>query len=174
MKKHRKKNTLRELAKHIGLKVKFVTYLPDAAHGKLFPREKRILINAHKPRNEHIYTLLHEIGHFVTHFKNPTRKFHHRFFDLNWKAEWLAKICAQFRRSLRYFFNKESGKEWQADAWAMAAFVILAKRFGFRDELRIFLKRHPEKVNFFRLLKVCSIYCDLKTSFKKAYQAARA
>jgi len=162
------------MAGFFGLKVRFVDYLGDGDHGKLLPRERRILINAHKPRHEHIYTLLHEIGHFILHFKNPIKKRHPRFFDIEWKMEWLAILCSKVRRYIRFIFTKESGKEWEADLWAMCAFVYLAKITGCRNELRRFLQRHPEKLNHFRLVKIAMLYADLKTRFAKARQAYRA
>jgi hypothetical protein len=172
--KYRIKNTLRGLAKHFGLKVKFVCYLKDDVHGKLLPREKRILINAHKPRHEHVFTLLHEIGHFLMHFKSLPRKHHPRFFDIHWKTEWLANLCSKVRRYFRYIFSKESGKEWEADLWAMCAFVYLAKHLGCRDELRAFVNRHPEKANLFRLVEVAVVYGDTKTRIQKAYHLIRS
>ena len=172
--KHRTKNALREMARQFGLKVKFVDYLTNKDHGKLLPREKRILINAHKPRYEHIYTLLHEIAHFVLHIKNPFRKHHPRFFDINWSWNWLANLCSKVRRYMRFIFNKESGKEWEADLWAMCAFVLLAKITGCRDELRVFLQRHPKKLNQFRLVKIAVFCAEIKARCAKARQAYRA
>ena len=174
MKKHRIKNTLRGMAKHLGIKVKFVHYLDDDTHGKLFPREKRILINARKSRNEHIYTLLHEIGHFWVHFKHPKQKHHPRIFDINWKAEWLANQCSKVRRYYRFIFNIESGKEWEADVWAMCAFIYLARRITCRRELLEFLCRHPEKRKGFLLAAAGTVYSDTKTRIKKACQLFRS
>lgn len=165
--KHRTKNTLREMAKHLGLKVKFVSYFSDNVHGKLLPREQRILINARKPRCEHIFTMLHEIGHFLIHFQNAPRKHHPRFFEIHWKTEWLACLCSRIRRHLRYFFNKEGGKEWEADLWAMCAFIYFAKRIGCRDDLLTFLDRHPEKSGSFFLAAFGVAYSDAKTLIKK-------
>jgi Zn-dependent peptidase ImmA (M78 family) len=81
--KHRAKKTLRELTTHFGVKVKYVGYFDAKTHGKLMPREKIILINAHESRPEHVFTLLHELGHYVLHVLNPYRKFHPRWCDLN-------------------------------------------------------------------------------------------
>ena len=155
------------MSKHLGLQVKFVDYLADDVHGKLLPREKRILINAHKPRNEHFYTVLHEIAHFLLHFKSLPRKYHPRIFDINWKAEWLAILCSKVRRYYRYTFNKASGKEWEADLWAMCAFVYIARHFKCRGELKTFLKRHPEKTSMFLLAAGSTIYCGTKTRIQK-------
>jgi hypothetical protein len=149
--KHQKKNILRELAKHFGIKVKFVHHLPNDIHGVLLPREKRILINAHKPRVEHVYTLLHEIGHWVVHFSKTVRLKPPRYLEIHWRIEGVALFFSKVRRTLRYFLNKESGKEWTADLWALCTFIYLAKHLGYRDDLTNFLYRHPEKMSLFYL-----------------------
>jgi hypothetical protein len=161
--KHRVKNTLRGLAKHFGLKVKYVDYFGEETHGKLFVHEKRILINARKPRTEHIFTLLHEIGHYVLHVLNPYRKFHPRFFDAHWKINFMATLSSKVRRYMRFNFRKESGREWEADMWALCAFWLLARRFGARKELVDFLKRHPEKWSKFFLVRIVANYQDGRT-----------
>ena len=167
MKKHRIKNTFREIARHLGLKVKYVDYLKEDEHGKLLPREKRILINAHKSRNEHIYTLLHEVGHYLLHFKSLPRKHHPRIFDIQWKAAWLARFNSHVRRYFRFIFNKQTGKEWEADVWAMCAFIYFAKRLDCRDELLIFLDRHPEKTTIFLLTAFGTAYIATKQRLHK-------
>ena len=170
--KHRTKNILRGIAKHLGLKVVFVSYLEDDVHGKLLPREKRILINAHKPRTEHVYTLLHEIGHYLMHFKSLPRKRHPRFFDIYWKAEWLATLCSKLRRYYRFIFNKKSGKEWEADLWAMCALVYLKKFIG-RAYLTAFLNRHPEKMSIYLLAVTGAVYCEIKKRIAAAFKLLR-
>ena len=169
--KHRIKNTLRALSKHLGLKVKFVHYLGDETHGVLLPREKRILINAHKPREEHFFTVLHEIGHYVMHFQRPPSKFHPRVFEIRWTIDWLECFCSMVRRYYRFNFNKASGKEWQADLWAMLAFIHITRCIGCYAELVAFVRRHPEKTKVFLLAASGSVYCDTKTRFKKVFQA---
>ena len=164
--KHRIKNTLRGISQHLGIKVKFVDYFGDDVHGKLLPRERRILINARMPRNEHIFTLFHEIGHYLIHFKSLPRKRHPRFCDVKWKADWLARLSSKLRRYFRFIFNREAGKEWEADVWAMCAFVYTARHFGFRDELITFLKRHPEKTQIFLLAVYGNIYGGTKTTIQ--------
>jgi hypothetical protein len=165
------KNVLRGMARHIGIVLKFVDYLDDDTHGKLLPREKRILINARKPRNEHIYTVLHEIGHYLIHFKGPPRKYHPRIFDINWTSEWLARLSSQVRRYFRFIFNREAGKEWGADVWAMCAFVYIARHFDCQGELFTFLKRHPEKRSVFLLAIYGTVYSGTKTRLIKIGQA---
>ena len=170
--KLRKKNILREMAGHLRLKVAFVGYFDDQTHGKLLPREGRILINANKPRQEHVFTMLHEIGHFLLHFKNPPRKHHPRMLDVAGKIEWLANFCKHIRRQLRFYFTKKSGKEWEADLWALCAFAYLARHFGFQDELHSFLDRHPEKRWSYRLVRTAMVYSDCKQRISAAYKLA--
>lgn len=165
------KNVLRGMAKHIGIVVKFVDYLDDDTHGKLLPRENRILINARKPKTEHIYTLLHEIGHYLMHFKSPPRTHHPRIFDINWTWERLARLWSKFRRYFRFTFNRKAGKEWEADVWAMCAFVYIARHFDCRSKLIEFLDRHPEKTGIFLLAVYGTVYSDAKTRLIKIGQA---
>jgi hypothetical protein len=160
--KLRKKNVLREMAGHLRLKISFVSYFDGETYGKLLPREGRILINANMPRQEHVFTMLHEIGHFLLHFKNPHRKHHPRVLDVAGKIEWLAKFCKSIRRQLRFHFSKPVGKEWEADLWALCAFTYLARHYGFREELTTFLNRHPEKIWSYRLVKLAMVYTDCK------------
>jgi len=168
--KRNTKNTLRMMAAHLGLKVIFVDYFPDDVHGKLLPREKRILINAHKPRYEHTFTLLHEIGHFLIHFKTPHRKHHPRFLEIDWKIEWLLNLCSKARRSMRRLFNRDGSKEWEADLWAFCAFFILAKLPGCQDDFRTFIEHHPEKIWTFTLAASAVIYCGIKYRITKPFK----
>jgi hypothetical protein len=107
------------------------------------------------------------------HFSNKPRKHHPRFFDIHWKLDWLANLSSKVRRYYRFIFNKESGKEWEADVWAMCAFVYLAKVIGCRSDLIEFLKRHPEKTNIFLLSVFGVVYSEAKTKFKKVIQLLR-
>jgi hypothetical protein len=161
--KRKTKNILRAMAKLFGLKIVYVSYFPPDVHGKLLPHEKRILVNAHQPRYEHIFTLLHEMGHYLQHVLTPRRTFHPRIFDIHWKINCLAKVATRVRRYYRFAFNNTSGKEWEADLWAMCAFIYLAKAIGCRKELLAFVDRHPEKRNVFLLAACGTAYCRVKT-----------
>jgi hypothetical protein len=168
--KQRKKNILRGMAKHFGLKIVFVDYLKANVYGKLLPREGRILLNACKPRIEHFYTVLHEIGHFLLHFKNPHRKHYPRLLEINWKNEWLIDLCSKVKRILRRRFARESGKEFEADLMAMCLFIPLAKTFGCRDELNQFLEHHPEKFSVFLLAAYGVIYNGVKIRLQNFFK----
>jgi hypothetical protein len=168
--KHKVKNVLRALSRHLGLKVKFVDYLGDQTHGKLLVRERRILINARKPRSEHVFTVLHEIGHYLLHVLNPHRRQIPRFFDIHWQNDLLAGFFSKIRRVLRFVLNRQSGKEWEADLWALCAFCVLARNFSGKDELKNFLERHPEKLPSFLLVRCAFAYRDVKTLAKRIFQ----
>ena len=157
--KQKIKKTLRALTGHIGFKVKYVDYLPDDTHGKLLVRERRILLNARKPRNEHLYTILHEIGHFLVHHTMPPLDYCPRYLRKDWKRDSVDRIFFRARRYLRFIFNCSAGKEWEADLWAICAFILLTRQIGCRSELATFLERHPEKMKTF-LLATSVITCS--------------
>ena len=168
--KRKTKNILREMARHLGLKIVFVSYLSDDIHGKLLPREKRILINAHKPRCEHVYTILHEIGHFQLHFKKIGPNMLNRWYlNRRWKTDAIAVFASKVRRHMRFFFNNHAGKEWEADLWAFCALFYLQKYVG-RSYLTAFLNRHPEKTGIFLLAAYGFIYSNIKQRTKTAFQ----
>jgi hypothetical protein len=167
------KNILREMAKQIGVKVKFVGYLPDNIHGKLLPREKRILINANKPRYEHVYTLLHEFAHYLLHFKNRAPGRHCPWYlKINWKIDAIAVFFSKLRRAVRFTFNTKRGKEWEADLWAMGGLVYLKWFFGYSD-LKVFLNRHPEKKWIYRYVRTVFVYSESKTRITTTFTLLR-
>ena len=161
--KHRVKITLRAMAAHIGLKVRFVDYFDHHTHGKLLVRERRILVNAQTPRVEHVFTILHEIGHFVVHHQNSTRDYCPGYLRKNWKLASVNYYIGLVRRRLRYIFQCSAGKEWEADLWAMCAFILIAKQLDCRPVLTEFLERHPEKWGVFILAKGAFAYTGAKT-----------
>jgi len=168
--KVRIKNLLRETAKHLGLTVKFVSYLADNIHGKLLPRERRILINANTPRYEHVFTLLHECGHYLLHFNRRAPRRHCPWYlKFNWKIDAIAKIASKLRRIIRFAFNSKRGREWEADAWAMCGLIYLRK-FGGRSDLTAFLNHHPEKKWIYRLAATATVYSETKKRIATAFK----
>lgn len=157
------KNVLRAMASHLGLKVVFVHYFNSDVHGKLLVNERRILINAHKPRYEHVFTMLHEIAHFVLHIqKRAQYRFHRWLLRRNWKNDYLANFASKVRRYIRYVFNRQLGKEWEADLWAMIAFILLAKMVGSQNDLLTFVNSHPEKTGLFITASLACVYARIK------------
>jgi hypothetical protein len=168
--KVRTKNLLRDTAKHLGVKIKFVSHLADDVHGKLLPREKRILINANKPRYEHVYTLLHEFAHYLLHFnKRAPRRHCPWYLKFNWKIDAIAEIASKLRRFIRLAFNSKAGREWEADLWAMCGLVYLKKFVG-RSDLTAFLNRHPEKKWIYRLAATATVYSETRKRIATAFK----
>jgi len=168
--KFKTKNILREMAKQLCLKVRFVHYLAEDVHGKLLPRERRILINARKPRFEHVYTLLHEFGHYLLHFKRIKPRRHSPWYlNINWKIDAIADFAAKVRRTVRLQFHSEKGKEWEADLWAMCGLVYL-KRFAADFDLTPFLNRHPEKRWTYRALAAIAVHTETKKRIVSGFE----
>ena len=161
---------LRAMARHLGFQVKFVGYLPDNEHGRLIVLERRILINAHKPRFEHIFTVLHEIGHIMMHVRNQNRVCQHPWLHRFWNIEWIDSFVAKVRRHVRRLFNKDEAREWEADLWAMCAFFYIVGIFGNKNDLLTFLDHHPEKTKLFFLVGAIVTYTNLKIRIKKISQ----
>jgi hypothetical protein len=167
------KKVLRKMLRQLGIKAKFVHYLAENVHGKLLPREKRILINANKPRDEHVFTLLHEIAHYLLHFKRrANRRLCPWYLKLNWKINAVAAFFSKVRRGVRLSFNCEKGKEWEADVWAMCGLVYLKKFAGFSD-LPAFLARHPEKRRMYWYATAAVAYAGVKMRVAAAAQLFR-
>ena len=145
------KKITRELAKELELRIKFVNYLGAKTHGKLLGRERLILVNAHKARCEHIFTILHEMGHYLFHVRKlaPDR-FRPRYLNIHWKSDFMQRLASAVRRHVRFIFHKPSGKEWEADMVAMCLLLQIAP-FAGTSELWEFLELHPEKWSLFMI-----------------------
>jgi hypothetical protein len=113
--------------------------------------------------------VLHEIGHYLLHVVNPNRKRHPRIFEIDWNIWSIAKLFSHIRRHIRYAFNQEADKEWEADLWAMCAIIYFSgnKRVGCLDELVTFLEHNPDKWQFFLLRCVGMGYQRIKTGWQK-------
>jgi hypothetical protein len=167
------KKVLREMLRQLGIKAKFVHYFAENVHGKLLPSERRILINASKHRDEHVFTVLHEIAHYVLHFKRrANRRLCPWYLKINWKIDAVAAFFSKVRRGVRLYFNCDKGKEWEADAWAMCGLVYLKKFAGFSD-LPTFLARHPEKQRMYWYATAAVTYTGVKSRISGVAQFFR-
>jgi hypothetical protein len=134
---------LRGLAEHIRVKIKYIGGMPDGFFGFADPRSRIIAINANKPHDEHVFTILHELAHFLLHFDQPYRLLAPRWVDRPYKSTFMVENTYKLKRMLRRRF----GREWQADLWALMAFPMV----GTPDELGTFFSRHPRKMPLFFL-----------------------
>ena len=74
---------------------------------------------------------------------------------------------SKIRRYVRWIFNKESGREWQADLWAMCAFMFIAKSCGCQHDLKSFTNHHPEKLPVMALAALAVAYGGIKARFNR-------
>jgi len=95
------------------------------------------IIDLNQPQHEVIFTFLREISHFTPQFKNPRPLRMPWFINRPFENEILGEAAYKTRRALR----QKLGKEWQADLWALCAYC----QIGCPDDLKLFLKQHPEK-----------------------------
>jgi len=165
--KYTTKQAVRVMTKQLRLKVRFVDYFPDDTHGLLLPLEKRILVNARKPRYEHVATILHEIAHYVLHVLNDNRFPWPWYLKRYWRFSYFAKMRSTLRRYVRYRFSTERSKEQQADLWAIMAFILVARCARSFSELIAFIDHHPEKFWIFCVAVFGVTYGGLKSRIRK-------
>lgn len=85
----------------------------------------------------------------------------------NFNIPLLDKIVSRTRRHLRFMFNQENGREWEADLWAMCAFILVAKTCGCQQELKSFANHHPEKLSLMVLAAFGVAYDGIKGRFQR-------
>ena len=151
---------LRSLAEHIRVKIKYIGGMPDGFFGFADPRSRTIVINANKPHDEHVFTILHELAHFVLHFDQPYRLFAPRWVERSYKSTFMVENTYKLKRTLRRRF----GREWQADLWALSAFPIV----GTRNDLEAFFDRHPDKIAPFFLAVVFQVKARIGKFIRKS------
>jgi len=99
------------------------------------------VIHLNQPQSELIFTILHEIGHWVLHSKYACPLQMPWYVNRPYENETVADIAYKAKRALR----QKYGKEWQADLWALIAFQMV----GTKDDIKAFLIQHPEKIPLF-------------------------
>jgi hypothetical protein len=113
------------------------------------------VIHLDQPQHEVIFAFLHALGHFVLRYKNPRPISMPWFVNRPYENETVGEIAYKTRRTLRL----KLGKEWQADFWALCAYRLI----GCPDDLKAFLKQHPEK----RPLFLMAVAGHVKSSIGK-------
>lgn len=90
-----------------------------------------------QPQHEAIFAILHEIGDFKLHSKSPRPLRMPWFINRPYENEFLGEVAYKTRRVVR----QKVGHKLQADLWALCAYCLI----GCPDDLKAFLKQHPEK-----------------------------
>lgn len=127
-----------EVARIAGTELHFAEGMPVRFYGCQHTDSPIAVINSELPDSEQIFTILHEIGHCVLHYKKDHKLPIPSFINRPYENELLSDAAYKTKRMLRQKLNSE----WQADCWALCAFLQL----GAREEFQDFLRRHPEKV----------------------------
>jgi hypothetical protein len=130
--------TIFDLAKYYGLSIELLDLSASNA-GYLDPHDdpQYIAVNRNLPHCEQVFTVAHELCHYISDHKRPRRKYPKRFLNRQYKSRF-AQLCI---RDLRYFLNKILPPELEADMFAMSCLV----QFGGGTDLKEFIDRHPEK-----------------------------
>jgi hypothetical protein len=155
------KLNVRAAADYYGLKIEYASNLSPKVAGLLVPIESphTILVNANHSKSDHVFTILHEIGHYILHVERSHR------VRLPWylRRQWQSKRTIRFSRSLRRIQSRIMNPEMQADAWAFCALL----QFGAIDDAKAICTRYPEKTWMFLLAVAGSIYNRIKLRIQR-------
>ena len=146
----RTEQILKNAAAYFDLHIEYVNDLSDKVAGllKSEPDLGYIVINVNKPRCDQVFTIAHEIGHYVIHVDRPPVDMVPWYLKIQWRSAWLCKRCRVLGRCVQRKF----GREWQADFWA---FVFLF-HIGAVDDLIAIQEMYPQKRGLFWLSYVVS------------------
>jgi hypothetical protein len=129
------------IAKCAGLTIEFPDGAPVRISGFQDDYSPSVLITIDQPDSELIFAILQKIGlvpvqskplHFPWLFNRP------------YKSEFAGEVAYRTRRTVRHNLNLE----WRTGLWALCAYT----QIGCPNELRDFLKRHPEKMKLMVLV----------------------
>jgi hypothetical protein len=155
------KQIVRAYAAYNELRIKYVSDLPPAVPGFLDPSKasRTIVVNANRSKSDHVFTILHEIAHFILHFERSHR------MRLPWylTRQWKSKRMIRLSQILRRFVSRKLSKETQADTWA---FCVLSQ-IGATDDVQAILTEYPEKTGVFCLCVFSCIYAGIKGRIKR-------
>ena len=143
--------TIFDLADYFGLRIDFRDDLPANNAGFLPSADEPqyIAVNPGLPHCEQVFTIAHELCHFLSDHKRPHRKFRSRLLNGQYKSRRLKIWVA----SVRIFTNKMLPRELEADMFAMS---WLVQREGGKV-LKEFIDRHPEKTWLYLLVAMDSL-----------------
>ena len=98
------KRTLRALANHYALRIKYASTSPKVS-GFLDPSRasRTIVVNANKSKSEHAFTILHELAHFILHCVRSHRIRLPWYVTRRWKSKRMMHVSKLIKR---IFFSK--------------------------------------------------------------------
>src|ERR1700722_6232149 len=109
--------TIQHLADHCQLAIEYVDDLPLEVPGYLDPSPipRFIAIDRRLSRNEQVFTIAHEIAHFVLHHGKPRRNYYPFILERHPDNQFLAQVLALMRR----YIKLHTHRDWEADLWAI-------------------------------------------------------
>jgi hypothetical protein len=155
---------IRALADHLRLRIKYVNDLPAKVPGFLDPSKasRTIVVNASKSKSDHAFTILHEVAHYILHYKRS-----HRTRLPWWLArKWKSKPMIRFSKTTKRIASRTLNDERQADLWAFCALF----QIGATDDVLDIVGQYPEKNSTFWLSFVGCIYSGIKFRVKRAFR----
>jgi len=143
--------TIYDVVEHFGLVLELHHDLPDSAAGFLdrSPEPKFIAVNANLPKCEQVFTIAHELGHYVKHPDRSALRYRPWYLDRPWKSPRMIRVSMLAERYIARWFNIER----QADLWALSVLLNI----GAVDEMRAWLEHHPEKAALVFLVCVVAV-----------------
>jgi len=151
--------TIFDVAEHFGLAVELRHDLPDCVAGFLDrnPEPQFIAVNANLPRFEQVFTIAHELGHYVKHRSCAPLSLVPPWLNLPWKSARMQRLLTTWQRCV----NRSLGMEWQADLWALCALF----RLGAAHEVRAWLAHHPERSGLVLLVSLVAFPIIIRNLF---------
>ncbi len=107
------KQLLRDFAGGHGLRIKYASGMSPKVSGFLdpSPASRTIVLNATKSKSDHAFTIAHEIGHYILHYRRSHR------LHLPWylTRQWKSRRMVRFSKLITRVFFRNFNYERQAD-----------------------------------------------------------
>ena len=160
--------TVYDIADYFGLAIEYADILPDTVCGHLDPANepRYIVVNPAFPRHEQVFTIAHEIAHYVLHGHRPPREYFRGLLDGQWKSRRITRAAEILRRWLRRHFDAE----WHADLYALG---LLGQLKGHRHDLKDHLQHHPQKSVLFFVVSLAFVFGGLRRRLRSAFTASK-
>jgi hypothetical protein len=138
--------------------------LPDKVAGFLQSGSdpRYIFVNARKSPSEQVFTIAHELAHYIMHLDRKPWVIRPWYLKIKWQAPLAVRISGRLERLVRLGF----GREWQADLWALA----FLWEIGATDDLLAFMDSHPEKSALCWTTGLVMVYVRIKRRIKDFFQ----
>lgn len=151
---------INDVATYFGLTISYVDEIPSGVCGLLSPfcDPPVIVVSRSQPKPEQVFTIAHELGHYLLHSDGRRLLRAKGLFARRWESRFMAMWSKASRRYARKLITLET----EADGWAICALMQL----GQRDVLRYYLERHPERIGWCCLFACSRILSRVKSCIR--------